>query len=87
MSNWDKQVDFLVVGSGAGGLISALVAAENGASVLVVEKENRWGGTSATSGAGIWIPNSDLARAAGFEDDTEEAFQKNRRVEVRFLEQ
>jgi len=75
MSNWDKQVDILVVGSGAGGLISALVAAENGANVLVVEKENRWGGTSATSGAGIWIPNSDLARAAGFEDDTKEAFK------------
>ncbi len=71
---WDKEVDILVVGSGAGGLLSALVAAENGASVLVVEKEPLWGGTSATSGAGIWIPASDQAREAGFEDKTEDAF-------------
>lgn len=72
---WDKEVDILVVGSGAGGLLSALVAAENGADVLVVEKEKLWGGTSATSGAGIWIPNSELAKQAGFEDDTEDAFK------------
>ncbi len=33
-----------------------------------------WGGTSATSGAGIWIPGSDVAKAAGFEDDLDDAF-------------
>ena len=74
MANWDQEVDILVVGSGAGGLLSALVAAENGASVLVIEKESLWGGTSATSGAGIWIPASDQAREAGFDDKPEDAF-------------
>jgi 3-oxosteroid 1-dehydrogenase len=74
-SRWDEEVDLLVVGSGAGGLLSALVGAENGASVLVVEKEPLWGGTSATSGAGIWIPASDQARAEGFDDDPDEAFK------------
>ena len=73
--NWDKEVDTLVVGSGAGGLLSALVAADNHGDVLVIEKEAQWGGTSATSGAGIWIPNSDQARAAGFEDNVDEAFK------------
>ncbi len=72
---WDKEVDTLVVGSGAGGLLSALVAADNHADVLVIEKEAQWGGTSATSGAGIWIPNSDQARAAGFEDNVDDAFK------------
>lgn len=71
---WDEEVDILVVGSGAGGLLSALVAAENGASAMVVEKERLWGGTSATSGAGIWIPASDQAREAGFQDDPDDAF-------------
>ena len=71
---WDQEVDILVVGSGAGGLLSALVAAENGASALVIEKEAQWGGTSATSGAGIWIPASDQAREAGFHDKTDDAF-------------
>lgn len=73
--NWDKEVDTLVVGSGAGGLLSALVAVDNHADVLVIEKEAQWGGTSATSGAGIWIPNSDQARAAGFEDNVDDAFK------------
>lgn len=77
---WDKEVDTLVIGSGAGGLLSALVAASNRAEVLVVEKEALWGGTSATSGAGIWIPASDQARAAGFEDKTEDAFNYVRKL-------
>lgn len=74
MGNWDKEVDILVVGSGAGGLLAALVGAENRADVLIVEKADLWGGTSATSGGGIWIPGSDVAKAAGFDDDLDDAF-------------
>lgn len=74
MSNWDRQVDILVVGSGAGGMVSALVAADSRADVLIVEKAASWGGTSATSGGGIWIPGSDPAKAAGFEDNLDDAF-------------
>jgi len=73
-SNWDKEVDILVVGSGAGGMLSALVGAHNHAEVLIVEKAQLWGGTSATSGAGIWIPGSDVAKAAGFSDNLDDAF-------------
>lgn len=72
---WDKEVDILVVGSGAGGLLSALVASEHHADVLVIEKESEWGGTSATSGGGIWIPASDQGREAGFEDSVDDAFK------------
>ena len=72
---WDKEVDVIVVGSGAGGLLAGLVAADNRAEVLIVEKERLWGGTSATSGAGIWIPASDQAAAAGFHDNVEDAFK------------
>lgn len=78
--SWDKEVDLLVVGSGAGGLLSALVGAENHADVLIVEKEKLWGGTSATSGAGIWIPASDQAAAAGFHDKVDDAFRYVRKL-------
>jgi len=73
--NWDKAVDIVIVGSGAGGMLSALVAAKNHADVLIIEKDALWGGTSATSGGGIWIPGSDQAKAAGFEDNLDDAFK------------
>lgn len=73
--SWNKEVDIVVVGSGAGGMLSALVAAKNRAEVLIVEKDRLWGGTSSTSGGGIWIPGSDQARAAGFEDNLDDAFR------------
>ena len=72
--NWNMEVDVVVVGSGAGGMVSALVAARNHAQVVVVEKDKLWGGTSATSGGGIWIAGSDQAKAEGFEDNPEDAF-------------
>lgn len=72
---WDTEVDVLVVGSGAGGLVSAIVAADHHARVLVIEKSGEYGGTSATSGGGIWIPNSHLAAAAGLQDSEAEAYE------------
>lgn len=72
--NGDKAVDILVVGSGAGGLLAAITAADRQADVMVIEKSDEYGGTSATSGGGIWIPNSHLAAAAGQQDTPEEAF-------------
>lgn len=77
---WDKEVDVLVVGSGAGGLMSALVASHHGADALVIEKDALWGGSSATSGGGIWIPCSDQGAAAGFTDSPEEAFTYVRKL-------
>ncbi len=66
---WDKEVDIIVVGSGAGGMVSALAAVQNQADVMIIEKAKLWGGSSATSGGGIWVPAAMLAKAAGFDDD------------------
>lgn len=73
-AQWDKEVDVLVVGTGAGAMVSAVTAAQHGAKTLIVEKSDLYGGTSATSGGGVWIPNSDSARAQGQSDSAEEAF-------------
>ena len=72
----DLSVDVLVVGSGNGALTAALCAYELGVrDVLVIEKSPLFGGTSATSGGGIWIPCSRYAREAGAQDSYEEALE------------
>ena len=50
--------DVIVVGSGAGAMLTAARAHDLGLSVLVVEKSDKYGGTSAVSGGAIWIPNN-----------------------------
>ena len=72
--NWDREVDVLVVGTGNGGLTAAVCNWEMGTKdVLIIEKQDKVGGTSATSGGGIWIPNSHYAKEAGDEDNLQDA--------------
>ena len=53
-----SSCDVLVVGSGAGGMLSALRARDLGLDVILIEKSDRYGGTSAVSGGGVWVPNN-----------------------------
>jgi 3-oxosteroid 1-dehydrogenase len=55
-SRWDETYDVVVVGSGGGALTAALLARDGGASVLVVEKDQYIGGTTAVSGGDMWVP-------------------------------
>lgn len=64
-----RTYDVIVVGSGAAGLTTAVVAALRGLSVLVVEKTSFIGGTTAYSGGGAWIPCNPHMEAAGQSDD------------------
>jgi 3-oxosteroid 1-dehydrogenase len=71
---WDQSVDVLVVGSGNGGLTAALCCYEMGVQdVLVIDKSELIGGTSAISGGGVWIPNNRYAAAAESGDTPEKA--------------
>jgi succinate dehydrogenase/fumarate reductase flavoprotein subunit len=65
--------DVLVIGSGAGGLSTAVTAAKFGLKVIVVEKDPQFGGTTAWSRGWLWIPRNPLALAAGFDEPIEEA--------------
>jgi len=65
--------DVIVVGSGAGAMTSAVFLADQGFSVLVLEKSDKFGGTSAISGGGIWIPNNHYFARQGGSDSAEQA--------------
>lgn len=68
---WDHTCDFLIIGSGGGGMAAALSAAERGMAPLVVEKGAMYGGSTGISGGGIWVPNNPTLRAKGHDDSRE----------------
>ncbi len=71
--NWDQEADVVVVGSGGGALTAAIMAHDNGAKVIVVEKGGKIGGTTAVSGGGIWIPLNHHMAEVGATDSREDA--------------
>jgi 3-oxosteroid 1-dehydrogenase len=71
---WDRSVDILVVGTGNGGLTAAVCNYEMGTKdILVIDKADKVGGTSSSSGGGIWVPCNHYAQEAGASDSLEEA--------------
>ena len=70
----EQDFDVIVVGSGAGALLAAIRAGDEGLKALVVEKTALAGGTSAISGGGIWIPDNHDMPKAGLRDSVDVAF-------------
>ncbi len=58
MSTWDEEIDLLVLGSGAAGMSAAITGAHAGLKVMLCEKTELLGGTSATSGGSLWVPGA-----------------------------
>jgi 3-oxosteroid 1-dehydrogenase len=65
--------DVVVVGAGGAGMTAALAAAHRGLDTLLVEKSSYFGGSTARSGGGVWIPGNYALREAGQADPPEEA--------------
>ncbi len=55
-----RTCDVLVIGAGAGGLSTAITAKKHGLDVLVIEKDDCFGGTTAFSGGVLWVPGNRL---------------------------
>jgi len=72
MADWDHSVDFLVVGSGAGALASAIRAKDLGFDTLIVEKADTYGGSSAMSGGVCWVGNNRYLAKYGIKDSDAE---------------
>ncbi len=69
------NVDVIVVGSGAGALVAANVAAAHGASVLVLEKSDKLGGGSALSTGLVFAPANRYMADLGIDDSRSDALR------------
>jgi glycine/D-amino acid oxidase-like deaminating enzyme len=67
------RYDVAVLGAGAAGMAAAIYAALEGKRVILIERTEYVGGTSALSAATTWVPNTHHSRAVGAEDSFEKA--------------
>ena len=72
---FDETFDVVVVGSGAAAFSTALGAVDEGLSVVMLESTPKWGGNTAMSGGGMWLPNNALMRRDGVGDSRDEALR------------
>ncbi|ANY22236.1 FAD-binding protein [Gordonia terrae] len=77
--DWNEEVDVVVAGSG-GVLAGAYTAAREGLEVAVFEASDKFGGTTAYSGGGMWFPCNPVLKRAGVEDSVEDALAYYRAV-------
>ena len=72
---WNDSVDVLVIGSGGAGFAAACAAVSSGASVLMLERAQIWGGTTRSSGGGVFICNNPWMQQQGIEDPRADALK------------
>jgi 3-oxosteroid 1-dehydrogenase len=66
-------VDVVVVGAGGAGMTAALAAKKHGLETVLIEKSGYFGGSTARSGGGVWMPGNYALKAAGQADDLAES--------------
>jgi 3-oxosteroid 1-dehydrogenase len=71
----------VVIGSGAAGLAAALAASAGGGDVLLVERSDLAGGTTAISGGIVWAPGNHLMSEAGIGDSRSDALRYLERID------
>jgi 3-oxosteroid 1-dehydrogenase len=69
--HWDLEADWISVGSGLGGICSAIAAHDQGARCIILEKAPRLGGLSGFGGGEVFVPNNHKMRELGIDDSDE----------------
>lgn len=69
------EYDVVVVGSGAAAFATALGAIDEGLTAIMVESTDRFGGNTAMSGGGLWLPNNPIMQREGARDSREDALR------------
>ena len=70
--DWDHSVDVLVMGSGGAGQCAAVRAHDLGLEVLIVEKGEEWGGSTAMSAGAVWLPDNRAMHKLGLDDSEDD---------------
>ena len=66
-------VDVVVVGAGGAGMTAALAANKRGLDTVLIEKSSYFGGSTARSGGGVWMPGNYALKKADQDDPIENA--------------
>jgi len=69
----ERDYDVVVIGSGGAGLSAAIMAHEGGARVLIVEADDKVGGSSRLSGGHFYAAGTTIQKESGVPDDTPDA--------------
>ncbi|MCB2079233.1 MAG: FAD-dependent oxidoreductase, partial [Novosphingobium sp.] len=85
--SWDLEVDLVSIGSGIGGLSSAITAHDEGLSTVVLERSEQVGGVTALSQGQVWISGNHLARDMGIEDSSDSGFRYLQRLAMGYGEE
>lgn len=72
-SQFDEVADFVIVGSGGGSMAAALYLNSIGKRPLILEKTDKFGGSTAMSGGVLWVPNNHILARKGIKDSHEMA--------------
>lgn len=72
---WNAEADVVIIGFGGAGACAALEAAQQGASVLVLDRFHGGGATSASGGVIYAGGGTPYQKAAGYDDTVEEMYR------------
>src|SRR4029434_2600604 len=72
---WSSTVDWICLGSGAGGCAAAIAGQAQGFTAMLVESSSFVGGATSQSGCILWVPMNYLQQEAGLEASRQAALE------------